>query len=246
MRTESTIRSDVFGLREGGAKCLYQNTRHNLTTDTAAGFTNRRDWQSKAMGWADVNAAYSGAATAVTATTLTAAGTFPTAGQALAGRVVVAAPNSAGAGSRAFGVIVSNTATILTVDRWYDPGTLGAGTLPNATANYVILPGQFPSPYIAVTESATAASAADTVLATELAIDGFTRALGTYSHTAAATTYSLQVVFNATGTRTINKTALSGSAVTSIGVMPFESAMPSPPTLVSGDQLTETYTITIS
>jgi hypothetical protein len=29
-------------------------------------------------------------------------------------------------------------------------------------------------------------------------------------------------------------------------VMPFESAMPSPPTLVSGDTLTETITITIS
>jgi hypothetical protein len=244
MRTESTIRSEVRGV-DGLVK--YKNLRHNLTTDTASGYTNRRDWQSKAMGLADAVATYVGAATASSATTLTNSGAaFPTTGQSLSGRLVAVGPNSSGTGSTVFGMIVSNTATVLTVDRWYNPGTYAAGTTPNATGTYQVLPGQFPAPYIAVTENATAAAATDTTLTAELAADGFTRALGTYSHTAAASTYSLQVVFNATGTRTINKTSLNGSAVTSTGVMPFESAMPNPPTLVSGDQLTETYTITIN
>lgn len=250
MRTESTIRSDVFGLRNGELKEIYRNVRHNLTTDSASGYTNRRDWQSKAMGWVDADTDYSGNATAASATSLTNSGaSFATAGQGLAGRLVVAGPNNSGTGSRVFGVIVSNTATVLTVDKWYDPGNPDetvTGTTPNATSNYVVVPGQFPASYIAVTENATAPSASDTTLTAELTADGFARALGTYSHTAAATTYSLQNVFNATGTRTINKTALFGSAVVAQGVMPFESAMPSPPTLVSGDQLTETYTITIN
>jgi hypothetical protein len=141
---------------------------------------------------------------------------------------------------------MSNTATVLTVDGWYNPGTYAAGTTPASTAKYQVLPGQFPACYIAVTEDSGSPSASDTTLASELTTDGFARALGTFSHTAAATSYSLQVVFNATGTHTINKTSLNGSRVASKGVMPFESAMPNPPTLVSGDQLTETYTPTIN
>jgi hypothetical protein len=221
--------------------------RHNLTTDTASGYTNRRDWQSKAMGRADVNATFVGTATASSATSLTAAGSFPTASQGLAGQIVAVGPNSSGTGSTVFGVIVSNTSTVLTVDQWYNPGTLAAGTTPNATGTYQILPGQFPAPYLALTADATSPTSADTTLASELTTNGFTRALGTYSHTAAATTYSLVKVFNATGTSTINNEAVFGAVNTTAGgVMPFKSAEPSPPTLVSGDQLTQTVTVTIN
>lgn len=78
-------------------------------------------------------------------------------------------------------------------------------------------------------------------------MDGFTRALAVFAHTAAATTYTLVNTFTASGTRTINKEAVFGAAtLTAGGVMPFESAEPNPPTLVSGDTLAQTVTITVN
>ena len=225
--------------------------RHNLTTDTASGYTNRRDWQAKALGQGPsfAFATATGNATATTGTTLTNSGAaFPTAGQALAGQIVACGPNSSGTGAVVYGVIVSNTGTALTVDQWYSPASTSgaAGTTPNATCSYQILPGQNPASWMALSTDAGAPSAADTTLASELSTNGFSRAVGTYAHTAAATTYTLSHLFTATGTSTINKEAIVGAATSGIGVMPFESAEPSPPTLTSGDTLTQTATITIS
>jgi hypothetical protein len=238
---------------EGKLKWSHVQTghRHNLTTDTATGYTNRRDWQSKAMGGglAPV-ASMTGNATSTTATSLTNTGaTFPTAGQALAGMIVVAGPRATSSAGDAisFAVIVSNTGTVLTVDKWYSGGTWGTGTTPNGTCSYTVLPGQMPAMFLAVTSDAAAAAATDTTLATEATTNGFARALATWAHTAAATTYTLQVVFTASGTLTVNKGAVFGAATsTAGGVMPFESAEPSPPTLVSGDTLTQTVTVTIN
>lgn len=224
--------------------------RHNLTTDTASGYTNRRDWQAKAMGGGPGNApvaTMTGNATATSSTSLTNSGAaFPTAGQGLAGCLVAVGPNASGTGSTVYGVITANTATVLTVDQWYSAGTGVVGTAPNATASYQILPGQNPAMWIALTSDATAPAASDTALASELTTNGFARAVGTYAHTAAASTYTLQKIFNCSGGAgtTINKVAVLGAAVG--GVMPFESAEPSPPTLVSGDQLTQTVTVTIN
>lgn len=217
--------------------------RSNLTTDTAAGYTNRRDWQAKAMG-AGPSTAFAtatGTSTAVTATSLTNTGAaFPTAGQGLAGQVVVS-------GAR-YGIIVANTATALTIDQWYDPSsTAGASGSSPATGVYVIVPGQGTASWQALTQNATAPAATDTVLTAEIVTADFARAVGTYAHTAAATTYTLTKLFTSTSTVTINKEAVFGAAnVTAGGVMPFESAMPSPPTLVSGDTLSEVITITIN
>lgn len=225
---------------------------HNLTTDTASGYTNRRDFQSKAMGMGPsfAFATAQGNATAATATTLTNSGaSFTTAGQGLAGQIVVASRNSSGTGSTVYGVIVSNTGTALTVDQWYDPtsATGAAGTTPNATSAYVVLPGQNPASWLALTSSGTAVTAADTTLASELAASGFTRAVGTYAHTAAATTYTLTKLFTASGTATINNEAVFGACnVTGGGVMPFVAAETSPPTLVSGDTLSQVVTVTIN
>jgi hypothetical protein len=223
--------------------------RHNLTTDTASGYTNRRDWQAKAMGGGTAPTSfYTGNATSTAATTLTRTGaTFPTAGQGLAGCIVAAGPNTSGTGAVVFGVIVSNTATVLTVDRWYDPTNWAAGTTPNGTCSYQVLPGQMPAMFLAVTSDSVAPSAADTTLASEATTNGFARALGTWAHTAAATTYTLQVTFTASGTLTVNKEAVFGAAnTTGGGVMPFESVEPNAPTLVSGDTLQQTVTITIN
>lgn len=225
--------------------------RHNLTTDTAVGYTNRRDFQSKAMGMGPsfAFASAQGTATGASATTLTNSGaTFPTAGQGLAGCIVAAV--AATSGLLVYAVIVSNTGTVLTVDQWYDPTSTSAAVSANiasATAKYVILPGQNPAAWLALTQDSGAPAATDTTLASELAASGFSRAVGTYSHTAAASTYTLSHLFTASGTATINKEAVFGACNTTAGgVMPFESAEPSPPTLVSGDTLTQTVTITIN
>jgi hypothetical protein len=225
--------------------------KHNLTTTTATGYTNAYDWLAKAMGQGPSFAFASavGAATATSATSLTNSGaTFPTSGQGLAGSLVVAGPNSSGTGSSVYAVIASNTGTALTVDQWYNPAstTGAAGTTPNATATYVILPGQNPAPWLAVTTDATTPTTADTTLTSELTSNGFSRAVGSWSHTAATSTFALVHLWTATGTDTINKEAVFGAATTTAGgVMPFESAEPSPPTLVSGDTLQNTITITI-
>lgn len=226
--------------------------KKNLTTDTASGFTNRRDWQAKAMaaGASQAFATIAGNATATSATTLTNSGAaFPTAGQGLAGQWVVAFRNTSGTGSTVMGKIQSNTATVLTVDQWWDPtSTTGAaGTTPNATGGYCIVPGQAPAEMLCITADATAPTSADTSLAAELTTNGFARGVATYGHTAAASTYTMVRLWTCSGgTTTINNEAVAGGAnSTSSGVMPFKSAVPAPPTLTNGDTITITCTVTI-
>jgi hypothetical protein len=81
--------------------------------------------------------ALAGTATAATATTLTSSGF--TSG-AYVGQIVLAGSTAA---NFVYGVIVSNTTTVLTVDRWYNPASIGGavGTTPAATAPFIILPG---------------------------------------------------------------------------------------------------------
>ena len=227
--------------------------RHNLTTTTAAGYTNAYDWLAKAMGQGPsfAFATATGAATASSATSLTNSGaTFPTAGQGLAGSVVVCWISTA---VMVYGVITGNTATVLTVDQWYSAtSTTGAaGTTPASTAPYIIMPGQNPAAWMCLSASVFTPATTDVSLNTqgaELTTNGFSRAVGTYAHTAAASTYTLVHLWTATGTSTINNEGISGAATivsTNGGVFPFESAEPSPPTLVSGDTLQNTVTITI-
>lgn len=235
--------------------------RHNLTTTTASGYTNAYDWLSKLMGNGPSGAFASaqGTATSTTSTSLTNTGaTFPTSGQGLAGCIVVAGANSSGAGSVVYGVILSNSSTALTVDQWYSgTSTSGAaGVTPNGTAQYIILPGQNPAAWMCLSASTFTPSTADVYLGSqnsgaELTTNGFSRAVGTYAHTAAASTFTLVHLWTATGTDTINNEGISGAATYSTsspgygGVFPFESAEPNPPTLVSGDTLQNTVTITI-
>lgn len=234
--------------------------RHNLTTTTATGYTNALDWLAKAMGNGPSSAFATAAAWAVagitiTGNTLTAPTGFPVAGQALAGCIVVAF----GLTSQTirYGVIVSNTATVLTVDQWYDAtSTTGASGATPATSGgsattgigYIVLSvGQNPASWLGVTSDATAPTTADTTLAAELTTNGFSRAVGSWAHTAnGGTTFTLLHLWTATGTQTINNEAVFGAATTTAGgVMPFKSAEPSPPTLVSGDTLQNTVTVTI-
>lgn len=150
------------------------------------------------------------------------------------------------ASGNVYGVIASNTATVLTVDRWYNPSDPGgaAGTTPSNGDKYVILPGGAPPRWMGVTETA-GTSVTDTALTGELTGNGWTRALCTYAHTTNTTSYTLTHTFTSAdpSSRTLQTLGIFDSA--SGGIMMFETAITSPPVMVSGDTVTITDTVSI-
>ncbi len=97
--------------------------------------------------------------------------------------------------------------------------------------------------YIALSNNTAAPLAADTTLAGEITGSGLDRAQGTYSHTAGTNTFTVQEVFTASGTVSdIQKTGLFTAS--SGGTMMAENTFSSV-NLISGDQLTVSWTITI-
>lgn len=201
------------------------------------------DIQAKQMG--GNLAGKAGTSSAIgTATTLTdAAGAFGT--NLYVGHMVVT--------NGVYGIIQSHTATVLTVDRWYTPSTPGgaAGGIPPTTTPYVIVPGNAPAWYMALTATATAPSSTDTVLTGEIATvgGGLIRQLAAYAHTGGAASYTLTGTFTANGTDalpvTIAQMATFQSLVASTGMMLFRTLLsPGTATLsASGDQLTVTQTV---
>jgi hypothetical protein len=99
--------------------------------------------------------------------------------------------------------------------------------------------------YMGLSTDATAPGATDTTLASELTASGLGRAQATYAHTASSGTYTLSKTFTSADAtpRTIQKIGVFNAS--SAGTLVFETALPSPPTLVSGDQLTVTETVSI-
>ena len=97
--------------------------------------------------------------------------------------------------------------------------------------------------YIALSSDSTAPAASDTSLAGEISGNGLDRSQGTYSHTAGTNTFTVTEVFSATGAvNNIQKAGLFTAA--SSGTMLAENTFSSV-NLISGDQLTITWTITI-
>jgi hypothetical protein len=97
--------------------------------------------------------------------------------------------------------------------------------------------------YIALSSDSTAPAATDTTLTGEISGSSLDRAQGTYSHTAGTNTFTVQKVFTASGTvSAIQKTGLFTAS--SAGTMMAENTFSSV-NLISGDQLTVTWTITI-
>ena len=99
--------------------------------------------------------------------------------------------------------------------------------------------------WIALTETATAPADADTALAGELVGTGLIRAQAAFAHGAGATTYTLSKTFTSgdATTRTLQKIGVLNAST--VGTLVFETAIPSPPTLVSGDQVALTETVTL-
>lgn len=204
------------------------------------------DWQS-AMGGgpSEASAQLTGTATSTTATSLTNTGaSFPVTGgygntstSPLAGKIVCA--------GSAYGVIVSNTATVLTIDKWYNPASPGgaAASTPSGTSTYFIITALVPTWWMALTADSTAPAATDHALASEITTNGFARALGGWSHTNGTNTVTLNNLFTCSGgSTTINKEGVLNAS--SGGILTFESAEPSPPTLISGDTLSQSVVLT--
>jgi hypothetical protein len=206
------------------------------------------DIQARQMGGGQVGTtgtAGSGGS-APTATTLTDSGSPAWTTNQWAGYRVVA--------GSVWGVVQSNTASVLTVDRWYAPATPGgaAGTTPAGGVGYTILDGSPPAWFMGLTANSSAAVATDTQLPGEIVTGGggLVRKICTWAHTTGVNSWTLTAVYTANGSDslpvTIAKIGVFNSMVVSsvIGML-FETLYTTTATLsASGDQLTSVDTVT--
>jgi hypothetical protein len=206
-----------------------------------------RDLQSLTMG-GDITS-LAGTASATSATTLTSSGFVAS---AYVGKVVIAGSSAA---TFLYGIITSNSTTVLTVDRWYNPATPGgvAGGPPTGTTPFIIAPFGAGAPFMALTANAGAAAGGDAALTGEIttAGGGLVRKLATYAHTSGVASYTITGTFTANGTDalavTIAKMGTFNTFTGATGTMAFETLLNATATLTaSGDALTVTQTVTTS
>lgn len=100
-----------------------------------------------------------------------------------------------------------------------------------------------PANYIGLTANATAPAAGNTTLTGEITTGTLARAQATYAHTAGTATYTLTKTFTSDQTVTIAKIGVFNAATG--GTMVFETLLNATASLVSGDQLQITETVTL-
>lgn len=213
-----------------------------------------RDVWSSWLG-AFIPAAQNAPATTVTATAVTGTGTTWTASNLATPQLGLAsfriyAPVTGLTTAPVYGNIIKNTTSVATIDQWWTAAD-GTGTTPANTNSFIIAPGGIGSVrFMGLTTDSGAASASDTVLASEITTNSCGRALATYAHTFGASTLTLQKAFSPSGTLTsIHKigifSCLSPSAALNDPII-FEAVLNVDATVASGDTLTITDTITLS
>ena len=202
---------------------------------------------------------YAGTATATSSNSLTATGT-PFVASAYIGCMVVA--------GTVYGIVVSNTTSVLTIDRWYNPATPGAlaGSTPSGTTTFSIIPGNPPAQFMGLSTTNTASVATDTSMAGEIVNgtpagetnvagtlpSGLLRQIATYAHSAGASTYTMTGVFTVNASdailpQTIYRMGLFKSLISTdtANSMMFETLLSASATVSAiGDQLTTTETVT--
>lgn len=96
--------------------------------------------------------------------------------------------------------------------------------------------------YIALSNDTVTETVASTTLSNEIAVNGLSRAQGTYAHTAGTNTTTIDRTFTATGTQSAQKAALfsASSAGTMNHVLGFTQR-----NLITSDTLQVTFTITL-
>jgi hypothetical protein len=215
---------------------------HNVLITSSAG---GRDMLAGGAGGVLPAGGQGSPATASSATTLTVTGTPFTVNQLAGMRIVV--PVTGLTTRPVYGNIISNTTSVITVDGWWDISTEAIGTTPAATSAFIILPGYGPGRYMALTENASAAAAGDTALTGEITTGGCARALAAYAHTLGTNTYTLTKAFAVTSTfAAIHKMAIFLVGTGTAGPMLYESVLNADASVVNGDTLTVTETVTIS
>lgn len=226
--------------------------------------TNRgKDYVARALGGSDTGRTGTGAGVTYAATTMTDTGAAFTASSGgppedggLVGNIIVS--------GSVWGCIVKNTTTVATVDLWHNataPNT--TGTTPSANALYIIVPGNGPAWYIGLSTATLAVSAAHKFLTQDAATvseifntsGNLNRKAATFAHTTGTSTYTVQFAATANandGTNAINRIGVFAHGVTvaptttTSGIMLFETDVSSPPTLINGDSITVTDTVTLS
>jgi hypothetical protein len=191
-----------------------------------------------------IAAGYAGTATATSGTSLTATGT-PWSVNQWKNCVVIA-------GGSAYGLILSNTTSVLTIDRWYNPASPGGAvaTTPGATSTFVIMPAAPPSQFIGLSANSSAVVSGDTNLAGEITTGGggLIAKQATLAHTSGAATGTAVGVFTANGSDSlpvvIAKMRLGPSLLSAADAL-FLTLLNATATLAAiGDQVTVTDTIT--
>ncbi len=208
-----------------------------------------RDAQAIQMGGGVNSATAPRTSTGAAATTLTDTGaSFPTTGDTLAYRTVIAGTVEA--------TIISNTGTVLTLYRWRNPATPGGanGSTPGATTAYVVTNSVAPWNFMGLSANATPASS-DTALTGEIVTSGggLIRKICPYAHSASATTFTETPVFTANGSDSLPVTIASIGMFQDLPSVPtgaagqpiFTTTLNATATMAaSGDQLTVTETVT--
>ena len=209
--------------------------RRNLLT------TAGRDLLAAAMGHATIK---EGAFSATGATSATPSGGGLTTDQYKGWKVY--SVYTAITNPLVYGNIGSNNTTVLTLDQWWTAAD-GTGTTPASTNGYMIVPA-FDARFVALTENTGAPNAADTTLTGEITTGGCNRQLGTYAHTASASTYTISKSFSVTSSfPAIQKGGLfTASNVTAGGIMCFETEPAADANVINGDTLAVTWTVTLS
>lgn len=218
----------------------------------------RDQWQRILMGGdLSANLGTSGIATATSASSLTWAGAFP-GSSALAGHIVVATGTNA-----AYGVILSNTTTVLTIDQWYTPGsaTGAASGTPAATTPFVVLPGAGPAQWIGLSTNAVAPAAGDVVrtadglygdgttgaAASEQNANGLARAFQPCTFPGAGQyQYVHTWTYTAASSVTIAKVVLCNSLAAAGSLLVLETLLSATATVsANGDTIQVTWTVTL-
>lgn len=220
-----------------------------------------------ARGLGQAVAGFSGTSTGTAATTMTDSGASFTASSGgppetggLVGWVAVV--------GTVYGVVVKNSATVLTVDYWHtvtNPGGAAAAT-PGATTAYVVIPGAYPAGWLGLSVATRAIAAADPFLTNDgttvseiwNASGGLNRALAAFAHTIGTTTYTLTKTFTTTvsdpASSTVHRVGAfehgvtAAPTTTTTGIMLTETNLSADAILTNNgtDQLVVTYTGTIS
>lgn len=220
---------------------------HNFLT------TDGRDWWHDALGGVSALAAQGSPLTAATATSATATSTPFTASSlgttpGNVGKVIVV-PVTGLTTTPVFGLIGSNSTSVLTIDKWWTPDFAGTGTTPANTSAYQILPGRGAGVlFMALTTDSGAGAVGDHTLTSEITTNGCARAKATYTHTYGVATSTIVNAYSPSGTFTaIHRMALfTCSTSTAGGIMVYEAVLNVDATVASGDTLTVTDTITLS